>query len=127
MYIRTQRALAVGVSEAKCAIMRKYTYIALFTINSYFETDKDVQDAIQLSVKEESILSFELYSNNINYDYLRKDIAFERIYKEILYASQGMLANWYKTENLDVDIFEKEYLEMITHWEMIYGKESQND
>ena len=88
---------------AKCAVMRKYTFLSLFSINSYFETEPDIQSTI------------------------RKDIEFVRIYKEILYASEGMLKHWYRTENYDVTVFEQEYLEMINHWEMVYGKGTEND
>ena len=44
------------------------------------------------------------------------------LYKEILYASEGMLKSWYRTGNYDVIVFEQEYLEMINHWEIVYGK-----
>ena len=64
-----------------------------------------------------------LAKNNL----IRKDIEFSRIYKEILYASDGMLKYWYRTGNYDVNVFEQEYLEMINHWEMIYGKGTEND
>lgn len=29
--------------------------------------------------------------------------------------------------NYDVTVFEQEYLEMIKHWEMVYGKGKEND
>ena len=32
---------------AKCAVMRKYTFLSLFSINSYFETEPDIQSIIQ--------------------------------------------------------------------------------
>ena len=42
-------------------------------------------------------------------------------------ASEGMLKCWYRTENYDVTAFEQEYLEMIKHWEVVYGKGTEND
>ena len=39
--------------------------------------------------------------------------------------SEGMLKYWYRTGNYDVTVFEQEYLEMINHWEMVYGKETE--
>ena len=31
---------------AKCAVMRKYIFLSLFSINSYFETEPDIQSII---------------------------------------------------------------------------------
>ena len=103
---------------AKCAVMRKYTFLSLFSINSYFETE-DVQDATHTTL--------ELLLSILDLDFIRKDIEFARIYKEILYASDGMLKYWYRTGNYDVTVFEQEYLEMINHWEIVYGKGKEND
>ena len=79
----------------------------------------DVQDAAQTTL--------ELLLSILNFDFIRKDIEFVRIYKEILYASEGMLKYWYRTGNYDVTAFEQEYLEMINHWEIVYGKGIEND
>ena len=38
-----------------------------------------------------------------------------------------MLKYWYRTGNYDVTAFEQEYLEMINHWEIVYGKGTEND
>ena len=43
-----------------------------------------------------------------------------------LYASEGMLKYWYRTGNFDIIVFGQEYLEMINHWEMVYGKGTEN-
>lgn len=112
---------------AKCAVMRKYTFLSLFSINSYFETEPDIQSTIQPYVQDVTQTTLELLLSILNLDFIRKDIEFVRIYKEILYASEGMLKHWYRTGNYDVTVFEQEYLEMINHWEMIYGKGTEND
>ena len=112
---------------AKCAVMRKYTFLFLFSINSYFETEPDIQSIIQPDVQDAAQTTLELLLSILNLDFIRKDIEFVRIYKEILYASDGMLKYWYRIENYDVTVFEQEYLEMINHWEMVYGKGTEND
>ena len=40
---------------AKCAVMRKYTFLSLFSINSYFETEPDIQSIIQPDVQDATI------------------------------------------------------------------------
>ena len=112
---------------AKCAVMRKYTFLSLFSINSYFETEPDIQSIIQPNVQDAAKKTLEMLLSILNLDLIRKDIEFSRIYKEILYASDGMLKYWYRTGNYDVTAFEQEYLEMINHWEIVYGKETEND
>ena len=112
---------------AKCAVMRKYTFLSLFSINSYFETEPDIQSTIQPYVQDVTQTTLELLLSILNLDFIRKDIEFVRIYKEILYASEGMLKHWYRTGNYDVTVFEQKYLEMINHWEMVYGKGKEND
>ena len=112
---------------AKCAVMRKYTFLSLFSINSYFETEPDIQSFIQPDVQDAAQMTMELLLSILNLDLIRKDIEFVRIYKEILYASDGMLKYWYRTGNYDVTAFEQEYLEMINHWETVYGKGTEND
>ena len=112
---------------AKCAVMRKYTFLSLFSINSYFETEPDIQSIIQQNVQDATLTTLEMLLSILNLDFIRKDIEFVRIYKEILYASDGMLKYWSRTGNYDVTTFEQEYLEMINHWEMVYGKGTKND
>ena len=112
---------------AKCAVMRKYTFLSLFSINSYFETEPDIQSIIQSEVQNAAHTTLEMLLSILNLDLIRKDIEFTSIYKEILYASEGMLKSWYRTGNYDVTVFEQEYLEMINHWEIVYGKGKEND
>ena len=112
---------------AKCAVMRKYTFLSLFAINSYFETEPDIQSIIQPDVQDAAQTTSEMLLSILNLDSIRQDIEFAHIYKEILYASDGMLKYWYRTGNYDVTAFEQEYLEMINHWERVYGKGMEND
>ena len=112
---------------AKCEVMRKYTFLSLFSIHSYFETEPDIQSIIQPDVQDAAKKTLEMLLSILNFDFIRKDIEFVRIYKEILYASEGMMKSWYRTGNYDVTAFEQEYLEMINHWEMVYGKGTEND
>ena len=112
---------------AKCAVMRKYTFLSLFSINSYFETEPDIQSIIHPNVQDAAKKTLEMLLSILNLDLIRKDIEFVRIYKEILYASEGMLKSRYRAGNYDVTVFEREYLEMINHWEMVYGKGTEND
>ena len=50
--------------------------------------------------------TLEMLLSILNLDFIRMDIEFTSIYKEILYASDGMLKYWYRTGNYDVTVFE---------------------
>ena len=104
-----------ALSEEKQSQILNAAY-KVFATNQY---QQDVQDATHTTL--------ELLLSILNLDFIRKDIEFAHIYKEILYASDGMLKYWYRTGNYDVTAFEQEYLEMINHWEMVYGKGTEND
>ena len=90
---------------AKCAVMRKYTFLSLFSINSYFETEPDIQSIVQPDVQDATQTTLELLLSILNFDFVRKDIEFVRIYKEILYASEGMLKYCYIIISYSVPIF----------------------
>ena len=68
---------------AKCAVMRKYTFLSLFSINSYFETEPDIQSIIQPDVQDAAKKTLEMLLSILNLDLIRKDIEFSHIYKEI--------------------------------------------
>ena len=104
--------------------MRQYK---VYETDDFFETEPDIQSIVQPDVQDAAQTTLELLLSILNFDFIRKDIEFVRIYKEILYASEGMLKNWYRTGNYDVTAFEQEYLEMINHWEIVYGKGIEND
>jgi len=108
--------------HAKCELMRKYTYLSLFSINAYFEDEPDIRQIIHAKVKAASDEAYNSLLKNVGDNYFRQDVSVERIFKEILYASEGLMYGWYRKDNLDVDQFEKEYMEMIDHWERIYRK-----
>ena len=64
-------------------------------------------------------MTLEILLSILNRNFICKDLEFTNIYKEILYASEGMMKSWYRTGNYDVNVFEQEYLEMIHHWERL--------
>ena len=59
---------------AKCAVMRKYTFLSLFSINSYFETEPDIQSIIQPDVQDVAKKTLEMLLSIMNLDLIRKDL-----------------------------------------------------
>lgn len=106
--------------NAKCMLMRKYSYVSLFSLNAYYEDEPEVNKKIQQRIQNAKDLSIHKILQNMKVDHLRKDVDFESIYREVMYASEGMLLQWYREGNADVNLFEQEYLRMIKHWEKAY-------
>lgn len=107
---------------AKCEMLRKYPYMSLFSINAYYEDEPEIRRGISAKVSEASESTFDIVKANADTGRLRDDVSFESIYGQILFASEGLLNSWYRNKTIDVDVFEKEYLSMIDHWERIYGR-----
>ena len=47
--------------------------------------------------------------------------------KKSIFFWKGKIMGRNRTGNYDVAVSEQEYLEMINHWEMVYGKGMEND
>ena len=89
-YFHNKRELYLFLWNYAADLTRKYTFLSLFSINSYFETEPDIQSIIQPDVQDVAKKTLEMLLSIMNLDFIRKDIEFVRIYKEILYASDGM-------------------------------------
>jgi len=106
----------------KCELMRKYPYMTLFSITAFYEDDQEVRNAIQSKIKKSTDDAFVKMMARLDKNQFRSDVSFESIYREILYSSEGLLSNWYRRPEMNVDAFEKEYLELIEHWKIVYKK-----
>jgi len=104
----------------KCELMRKYPYMTLFSITAFYEDDQEVCNAIQSKIKKSTDDAFVKMMARLDKNQFRSDVSFESIYREILYSSEGLLSNWYRRPEMNVDAFEKEYLELIEHWKIVY-------
>lgn len=110
--------------RAKCDLMRRFPYIYLFSMNAYYETFPDVKTAVQDESAEAVKKSFEIVRERIDRSRLRSDLEFEEIYQEIVSSSDGFLIEKYRSGNLDIESFERDYLKRIELWEKAYGKNS---
>ena len=113
--------------NAKCMLMRKYSYLSLFSVNAYYEDEPEVSRKIQERIRNAKDMAIHRISQKVKADHLRKDVDFESIYREVVYASEGMLIQWYREGNNDINLFEQEYLRMIGHWEKIYKETEEYD
>lgn len=110
--------------EVKCSIMRKYPYLSLFVLNAYYETDDDIAKAIYERTDKAEKISFDLVESKVDLSSISSDTSFEEIYRNIVFASEGMIADMYRKRDVDVEMFSHEYLCMIDHWEKIYGRKN---
>jgi len=108
--------------SVKCALMREYPYLTLFCLNAYYEDASEICDAIRERVSAAKRQGQDRLRQLTNRERLRDDLPFDDIYRELLYASDGMLNAWYRSGSMDADRFETEYLRMIAHWERVYTR-----
>lgn len=116
---------------AKCMLMRKFYYVSLFSINAFYEEEPAIKAMIEERIRNGTDDAYQTIANIINRNQLRTDVSFESIYSEVIFASEGMMNSWYRSGNMDVDVFEQQYLKMIAHWEQVYqvshGTEEQEE
>lgn len=94
---------------------------------SEYEDEPEVRRKIQERIRNAKDMVIHRISQKVKADHLRKDVDFESIYREVVYASEGMLIQWYREGNNDVNLFEQEYLRMIGHWEKMYKETETYD
>lgn len=107
---------------AKCALMRSYPYLYLFSLKAYYEQEQDVRASIQSSFKSASNHSEEIIWDTVDLSEFRQDIDIKLIYQEILWASDGYLQQMMSSNVLSPDQMEKDLLRMIEQWKKVYLK-----
>lgn len=76
---------------AKCALMRSYPYMYLFSLKAYYEQEQDIKASIQASFTSASNHSEEIIWDTVDLSEFRQDIDIKLMYQEILWVSDGYL------------------------------------
>ena len=73
-YFHNKRELYLFLWNYAADLTRKYTFLSLFSINSYFETEPDIQSIIQPDVQDVAKKTLEMLLSIMNLDLIRKDL-----------------------------------------------------
>ncbi len=106
--------------KVKMAITRENPDMALFTLRAFYETDPDIRQDIQESCQ--SLFSWKAMHMLMNLDpgQFRDGIDIRRMYRDMYLASEGYLWEAMMRNDVDFDLMEQDFEEMIGFWKSIY-------
>ncbi|MBR2789558.1 MAG: hypothetical protein IKD70_02920, partial [Eggerthellaceae bacterium] len=108
-------------TRAKCSVMRTYPYINAFATRAYYEANPQVSDDIHTSVSAYADSGERILAGLVSPACLRPDVSVEEAYRLFVMASDGYMLAREREGTVDPDRIEREFLQIIDHWERVYG------
>ncbi|MBR3258329.1 MAG: TetR/AcrR family transcriptional regulator [Eggerthellaceae bacterium] len=108
-------------TRAKCSLMRRYPYLNAFATRAYYETNPQVSTDIRESVSAYADSGERLLAGLVDSACLRPDVSVEEVYRLFVMASDGYMLAREREGTVDPDRIEREYMQIIDHWERVYG------
>ena len=112
-------------TRAKCSVMRTYPYINAFATRAYYEANPQVSAEIRASVAAYSDSGERMLAGLVDPACLRPDVSVEEAYRLFVMASDGYMLAREREGTVDPNRIEREFLQIIDHWERVYGREGQ--
>ena len=109
---------------AKVNIMRNYPDITAFSVNAYYEDDKDVSDDIRKIVKPYTKLETNQKIPPLDPKDFKEGLDLNMMYRDMYLASEGYVWQLSKEGQIDIDKFLSEYKDMIEFWRKMYAREA---
>lgn len=111
--------------RAKMEIIRLYPDMGNFTIKAFYETDPEINAAVQ-----------ESYHRHFNWKADRARISFKpeqfkpgldipMMYREMYWASEGYLWEMVQRGNVDVEQMEKDFTRLMEFWKSVYLRKEE--
>ena len=130
--IRTERAYETRnlfeilrrTTRAKCGLMRTYPWINAFATRAYYETNPQVSAGIRDSVAAASDTGERMLARLVDPACLRPDVTVEEAWRLFVMASDGYMLAREREGHVDPDRIEREFLQIIDHWERVYGPQA---
>lgn len=113
--------------KAKSELIRHRPDLARFTLRAFFETDPEIQQAVQAFVQDKFSFKKEKTLLNLNPDQFRKGTDVEMMYREMYWAAEGYLWELMKQGKPDFDEMEKKFGELIVFWKKTWLPEGEED
>ena len=111
-------------TRAKCSVMGTYPYVNAFATRAYYETDPQVSGEIHASVSAYADSGERMLANLVDPSCLRPDVTVEEAYRLFVMASDGYMLAREREGNLDPVRIEREFMQIIDHWERVYGPQT---
>lgn len=106
--------------RAKMLIIKRYPYVAAFVMKAYYEKDPDVCPEIQKSFEKYKSIKANNTLINLDPEQFIPGIDLNMMYREMYLASEGYLWEKVQQGNINFDLMEKDFIELIDFWKKIY-------
>ena len=114
-------------TRAKCSVMRTYPYINAFATRAYYETDPQVSGEIRTSIAAYADSGERILAGLVDPACLRPDVSVEEAYRLFVMTSDGYMLAREREGSVDADRIEREFLQIIDHWERVYGPQAPEE
>ena len=108
--------------RAKCSVMKKHPYSALFSLTAYYEKNPEVKERIQSNFAHQNKHALQTVLARVDSASIDSRFSIEEVYQEIIYASDGYLLERFRLGEIDADEMEMSYMKMIDLWKRAYGR-----
>jgi len=105
---------------SKCSLMRDFPHMYAFSLRAYYETDSQIESAIQENFSDVSKASEKIVFEKMDTTGFRKDIDLKTMYDEIFYAIDGYMLKKYRSGLIVPDEIEGEIISLIDFWKKAY-------
>ena len=106
--------------RAKMEIIRMYPDMGNFTIKAFYETDPEINAAIQKSYHQYFNLKADMTRLNLDPDQFIPGLDVEMMYREMYWASEGYLWEMVQRGDVDIEHMERDFTRLIAFWKSVY-------
>lgn len=111
----------------KCRILKQYGYLSDFIMRAYYEEEESLQDDLQKRKDNMILKGNGIILDKVDLSKFKEDIDIQMVLKITLWTGDGYLRSKLSgnklEQRLDLDIIEKECVEIIDIWKKSYYKE----
>lgn len=106
--------------RAKMEIIRQYPDMAGFTIKAFYETDREINAAIQESYHRHFNLKADRARLNFDPEQFIPGLDIPMMYRDMYWASEGYLWEMVQRGNVDTEQMEKDFTKLMDFWKSVY-------
>ncbi len=108
--------------RAKMEIIRQYPDMAGFTIKAFYETDREINAAIQESYHRHFNLKADRARLNFDPEQFIPGLDIPMMYRDMYWASEGYLWEMVQRGNVDTEQMEKDFTKLMDFWKSVYQR-----
>ena len=106
--------------RAKMEIIRLYPDMGNFTIKAFYETDPEINAAVQESYHRHFNWKADKARVNFDPEQFIPGLDIPMMYREMYWASEGYLWEMVQQGNVDVEQMEKDFTRLMKFWKSVY-------